>query len=392
MVKQRHIIYACAVLMDFGVAAILFAVTRRAAELHATGMQLGWLWAMWSLVYAVAALFTGRWSDRVGRRRFAACGTAAAAILILACKFTTNVPLLLVLTGGFGASLSAFWPPIMGWLSEGAPDSATLNARLSKFCISWTTGLLSGFAATGFVYQHWPGLAFWIPTGAMLLILTLLALPVQPDQAGAESAGHTANPIVIQKGRGFRKTAWLANFAVTLAFCGVVALFPQLATARGISADVHGSILALGRGAGLGAFLVLPHLRFWHTRLWPLWLAQLLAVAGAIAIGLGNSTWVFAVGFTAIGFVAGYTYLASLYFTMEELTEKGKGGGFHEAVLGAGMFLGPVAAGWVGEHYSLRAPYYFCAAALAALIVAQMVLVSWRRHSLAANQVPLSSR
>ena len=31
MLKQRHIIYTCAVLMDFGVAAILFAVTRRAA-------------------------------------------------------------------------------------------------------------------------------------------------------------------------------------------------------------------------------------------------------------------------------------------------------------------------------------------------------------------------
>ena len=115
-------------------------------------------------------------------------------------------------------------------------------------------------------------------------------------------------------------------------------------------------------------------------------------MAGAIAIGLGNSTWVFAAGFTAVGFVSGYTYLASLYFTMEELTEKGKGGGFHEAVLGAGMFLGPVAAGWVGENYSIRAPYFFCAAALAVLIVAQMVLVFWRRHSSAANQVPLSSR
>ena len=384
MFKQRHLIYACAVLMDFGVAAILFAVTRRAAELHATGMQLGWLWAMWSLVYAVAALFTGRWSDRLGRRRFAASGAGAAAVLILACAFTTNVVFLLVLTGAFGAALSAFWPPIMGWLSEGAPDSATLNARLSKFSAAWTVGLLSGFAATGFVYRHWPVLAFWIPAGMMLIILTLLLLPVQPDNVTAETTASLPQ-VKIQKGRGFRKTGWLANFSVTLAFCGVVALFPQLATARGINADVHGSILALGRGAGLGAFLVLPHLRFWQTRLWPLWVAQLIAVAGALAVALGNSTWVFAVGFAAIGFVSGCTYLASLYFTMEELTEKGKGGGFHEAVLGAGMFLGPVAAGWVGEHYSLRAPYYFCAIILAVLVVAQMVLVFWRRHNSSAS-------
>ena len=312
-------------------------------------------------------------------------------MLILTCAFTTNVALLLWLTGGFGAALGAFWPPMIGWLSEGAPDSATLNARLSKFSAAWTVGLLSGFAATGFVYRHWPALAFWIPTGMLVLIVALLALPAQPDNAPVETTGN-APRVAIQKGRGFRKTAWLANFAVTLAFCGIVALFPQLATARGISADVHGGILALGRGAGLVAFLILPYLRFWHTRLWPLWLAQLAAVAGAIAIACGNATWVFAAGFAAVGFVSSYTYLASLYFTMEELSEKGKGGGFHEAVLGAGMFLGPVAAGWVGERYSMRAPYYFCAATLAVLVVAQMVLVFWRRHSSTANQRSLSSR
>ncbi len=390
MPRQRHIIYTCAVFMDFGVAAILFAVTRRAAELHATGMQLGWLWAMWSLVYAIAVLFTGRLSDRLGRRRIAACGAGVAAMLILSCSFTTNVTILLWLTSGFGAALGAFWPPMIAWLSEGAPNSVALNARLSKFSAAWSVGLLLGFAATGFVYQHWPALAFWIPTGMLLIILGLLTLPVQPDEI-TEPTG-SAPPVSIQKGRGFRKTGWLANFAVTLAFCGVIALFPQLATARGISADVHGGILALGRAAGLVAFLILPYLKFWQMRLWPLWLAQLIAVAGALAVALGNSTWMFAAGFAAIGFVSGYTYLASLYFTMEELTEKGKGGGFHEAVLGAGMFLGPVAAGWVGERYSIRAPYYFCAGALAVLVAVQMALVFWRRHNSSANQRPLSSR
>ena len=391
MLKQRHIIYACATLMDFTVAAISFAITRRAAELHATGLELGWLLAMWSLVYAVAVLVTGRWSDRLGRRRIAAGGAGIAALLVLACAFTTNVPLLLVLTGGFGAAISGFWPPLISWLSEGAPNSAILSARLCKFSIAWTIGLLSGSAATGFVFQRWPAFAFYIPTGMLALIVVLLALPVAPDTAPAETPGQLPE-VIIQKGRGFRKTGWLANFALTLAFCGVVALFPQLATTRGISSDVHGSLIALSRAGGLVVFLIFPHLRFWRTRLWPLWLAQLAAAAGALAIGRGNATWVFAAGFAVIGFVSGYTYLASIFFTMEELTEKGKGSGFHEAVLGAGMFLGPVAAGWVGEHYSMRAPYYFCAAVLTALVGAQMVLVFWRRQSSTANQRPLAAR
>ena len=71
--------------------------------------------------------------------------------------------------------------------------------------------------------------------------------------------------------------------------------------------------------------------------------------------------------------------------TLEEMTEKGKGSGFHEAMVGSGMFFGPVLAGWVGIHDSLRAPYFFCAAVLAALIVLQMALVASRRRQPSAS-------
>jgi len=45
------------------------------------------------------------------------------------------------------------------------------------------------------------------------------------------------------------------------------------------------------------------------------------------------------------------------------------------------MFLGPLLAGWYGDSRSLRAPYFFCAVSLAALIAAQMALVFWRRRA-----------
>ena len=75
-------------------------------------------------------------------------------------------------------------------------------------------------------------------------------------------------------------------------------------------------------------------------------------------IGLANTTWMFAVAWIIGGVVSGYAYQASIYFTLEEMTEKGKGSGFHEAIVGSGMFVGPVLAGWVGSHHSLRAPVF----------------------------------
>ena len=185
----------------------------------------------------------------------------------------------------------------------------------------------------------------------------------------------------VPKGRGFRKTAWMANFAINFATGGVGALFPQLATTLGISPEVHSGLNALGRAAALAAFVALQLLAFWRTRLWPLWVAQAACAAGILWIGTANATWMFALAFVICGAVSGYTYQASIFFTLEEMSEKGKGSGFHEAIVGSGMFFGPLFAGWVGSHHSLRAPYFFCAWSLVLATAMQMVTVALRRKS-----------
>ena len=380
MAKQRHLIYAAAALMDFGSAGIFFAVTRRAAELGATGSQLGALGAIWAGTYGVSVLLTGRLSDRCGRRRLAVAGLIATLCFIIACGLTTNVPVLLVLMAGFGVSISAFWPSIMGWLGDSANNSAELNARLGRFSIAWTIGFLLGSGLTGAVFQIQPFAAFLVAALAVLGAIIVLLLPSQPD-AETIADDNTRLPPV-PHGRGFRKTAWLANFAVTLTTGGVCALFPQLATHLGIRADVHGAMLALFRAGSLVAFVALARLTFWRTRLWPLWVAQAVAVVALVGIGVGHTPVVFAVAFIVAGLAAGYTYQASIFFTLEEMTDKGKGSGFHEAVLGLGIFLGSLLAGWVGECFSIRSPYYFCAGVLLVLISAQMVLVFVRRRAL----------
>ena len=378
MLKRRHLIYAAAALVDFGAAGIFFAVTRRAAELGATGSQLGALGAIWAGIYGLSVLVTGRLSDRVGRRRLAVIGLTGTAGFIVACGLTTNIPALLLLMAGFGVSISAFWPSIMGWLGDDAKNSAELNARLSRFSTAWTVGFLLGSGLTGAVFQIKPFAAFLMAAAAVLGALVLLLLSVKPD---TDTIADTTSLPPVPQGRGFRKTAWLANFAITLTTGGVCALFPQLATNLGIPASVHGSMLALFRAGSLVAFFLLANLTFWRTRLWPLWVAQAVAVIALAGIGISHTTWAFTIAFVVAGLVAGYTYQASIFFTLEEMTDKGKGSGFHEAVLGLGIFLGSLLAGWVGERFSIRSPYYFCAAVLLVLILAQMILVFFRRRA-----------
>jgi len=377
--NQLPILYLVSLLMDMSVAGVIFAISRRAAELGASPSELGWLGAAWIGLYALLALVTGRVSDRVGRRKLAFIGCIIAALMTLACSLTTRIGLLLVYSAIFGGGVACFWPSIIAWLGEGLSGHA-LAARLTTFGVAWNIGLLVGYGLSGVLFKHGPSLAFYASTGSILLVALLLLLPARQAFVATRGSSQTDAAMEIPRGRGFRKTAWLANFATNFALAGTAALFPQLATHLGIGADIHGGLLAAGRAAALAMFAALQFLMFWRTRLWPLWIAQLGCVASIVWIGLAHATWMFAAAWIIGGAVSGYTYQASIYFTLEEMTERGKGSGFHEAIIGSGMFFGPVLAGWVGNNHGLRLPYFFCAAMQAVLVAVQMMLVWTRRH------------
>ena len=380
--NQIYILYLVSLLMDMSVAGVTFAISRRAAELGASASELGWLSAVWIGVYGALALVMGHVADRIGRRKLACFGCLVASGMTLICSFTTRVPLLLLFSAGMGAGIACFWPSIIAWLGEGL-SGAQLAKRLTTFGVVWNIGLLLGFGSTGVIFRHGPQLAFYVSAGAILLIVVLLLLPARAQTTEPVAAG-TSLPQVdhIPKGRGFRKTAWLALFATNFALNGTSAMFPQLAIHLGISADVHGALLATGRAAALLAFVAMQFMMFWRMprhALLGLWMAQLCCVASIVWIGFAHATWMFAAAWIVGGAVSGYAYQASIYFTLEEMIEKGKGSGFHEAMIGSGMFFGPMLAGWVGNNHSLRSPYFFCAAVLAFCIVLQMATVAWRR-------------
>ena len=377
--SQLQILYLVSLLMDMSVAGVSFAITRRAAELGASASELGWLAAVWIGVYGALALLTGHLSDRVDRRKLAVIGCLVASGMTLTCSFTTRVPLLLVFSAGVGAGIACFWPSIIAWLGEGL-SGAQLARRLTTFGVVWNAGLLLGFGSTGVIFKHGPQLAFHASAGVILIIGMLLLLPARVERIAERSTLHAPRSTIPQ-GRGFRKTAWLSLFATNFALNGTSAMFPRLATHLGIGADVHGALLAAGRGAALAAFVALQLLTFWRTRLWPLWIAQLCCAASIVWIGCAHPTWMFAAAWVIGGAMSGYAYQASIYFTLEEMTEKGKGSGVHEAMVGSGMFFGPMLAGWVGNHHGLRMPYFFCAAALVTLVGVQMLFVLFRRKT-----------
>lgn len=383
VIKRHHIIYVCSMLMEMSLAGVTFSFPRRAAELHASSNVLGALGAVWIGTYALAAYGNGAIAKRLGRGNIARGGCFLCLLASLAFAYTTNTAGLLALSVVFGIGLAGFWPSVISWLGEDAPDPNTLNSRLASFSISWNLGFLAGYAMTGQLFERSPKTAFFVPAavfGVIILLLWYSERVAKKTPAVTPTLQPTATLPPVPKGRGFRKNAWLANFALCFCVTGVIAMFPQLATSLNISPAVHGAMLAGHRCAALFAFIALQALPFWRTRLWPLWLAQIVAAFMLAWFFWADANWMFYVAFAVTGAVSSYTYQASIFFSLQETTEKGSGGGLHEAVLGSGMASGSLAAGWVGQHYSLRSPYIFCAGMFVLFVVAQMLIVYWRRR------------
>jgi MFS family permease len=383
MIKRHHILYVCSMLMEMSLAGVTFSFPRRAAELGATGNVLGLLGAVWIGTYACAAFASATIAKRLSRGTMARGGCLLCVITSLGFAYTTTTWALVVLSMILGVGLAGFWPSVISWLGEDAPDSTTLNTRLAHFSISWNVGFLIGYGLIGYVFEHSPQTAFIGPAAVFAVIIVLLwfSQRIAAAQVTAKTIRQAvATGPAVPKGRGFRKNAWLANFAINFSTAGAVALFPQLAMALHINPDVHGTMLAVARCAALVVFIALQFLTFWRTRLWSLWIAQAIAAVALAWFVWARADWMFYVAFALAGAVSGYTYQASIYFTLEETVEEGQGGGLHEAVLGGGMASGSLLAGWVGQHYSLRSPYAFCAASLVVLIVVQMVVVFMRRR------------
>ena len=93
--------------------------------------------------------------------------------------------------------------------------------------------------------------------------------------------------------------------------------------------------------ARLGVFVLLWRWTGWHYRF--RWLGgAFVLMAGSFALLLHPGTLAALIAAQiAFGLTVGLIYYSSLYYSMNASEEKGVHSGLHEAMIGAGLFLGP---------------------------------------------------
>jgi MFS family permease len=349
----------------------------RALDFKASSTQLALLQTASSVVYVLNSLVSGGLSDRVSRSFLAKLAIGIAIAACAAAVHAGSLGALYLIVPFMGFACSVYWPSIQGALgAEAGP--AGLEKALGWFNVSWSVGKTLGFVIAGWLIAA-------LSSSGALWMAAASALPVLLLYPGDQAVRRDSAPTAAATDRAvFRTLGYVANF---LAFgVGNVFLNQFLKYLR--ATPVAGWTPATFFGVFLGAiygtqtllFVVLQRNAGWTYKRGLLYGVQMLCGGAALAVPFLTRDWALLGAGAVIGVGLGFANASSIYYSLHGPSDHGKYAGLHEAVLGAGSFLAPLAGGALADlTLDLRAPYWVAGGVTIAAIAGEEIL--YRRRS-----------
>ena len=332
-----------------------------------TGQNLLLMMAQ-GIAYAAGALSAGPVTRRVSKPATLIAVNCLIVVLTTAISLGAStavlIPLLLV-----NVFVSTFtWPLVESLVTEGC-DAVHMNRRITVYNMIWSGMNVLVIAGYGTILQLWPAGPLVIPVichGIGVCIAIILAL-THRTPAFVDSISHGDPEVAAQLASSRKMAMWLSRISLPASFVvanSLMGIFPTLRISAEIGVAGATLVASIWMAGRFGIFILLGMTSFWHTR--PrlllgggvlMLLSFLLTVLAAERLGMfqtmSTSVVVMIIIFAELlfGIVAGFVFSASLYFGMVLSGGSTDHGGYHEALIGVGMVVGPgLAAG--AQHFS----------------------------------------
>ena len=178
----------------------------------------------------------------------------------------------------------------------------------------------------------------------------------------------------------FLNIARISNFASYFSLGVLRNLGPKLTREMGILPRSFGNLILLMGLVQMATFSWLGSARStqFHYRISPLIVVQLFAITGFLGMWMFQNASFWIPSFCAVGLCAAITYFSSLYYSLHNQQERGDKSGWHEAILGVGVLLGPFIGGGLddlGKNH--QNPYLLCAVVIGLCVFAEIII--WGR-------------
>lgn len=306
-----------------------------------------WLSAVQGITYIVASRVGGVLADRLGydRQMHGALVCAALVLLLGRLPAWRGTPFIVMTV--YTIAMGATWPALEAVVLH-VPGTLTMPQRVGIYNMTWAlTGALGVFVS-GPLFGWQPGIVFWLPGllhagQAAYFLLHVGRSRVAGTGRTAMELPHYGNHVAPVLKRRLLHTAWLANAVGYLLSAAFIALAPFIGARLGLSvknAIWLVSVYLITRGLG---FVVFWRWEGWHYHVgWNVAAAGLTPVCVAIVF-LVPHVWLAAGALALFGVSHSLSYAGSLYYSVDCGEEKGAHSGLHEAIIGMGIFAGPLA-------------------------------------------------
>ena len=358
-------------LVGFGIVVPILG--RYAERFGASGLEVGLLFASFSLAQLVCAPLLGRLSDRIGRKpviMISLLGTAIGSFVTGAAGALWVLFLGRILDGASGASVAV----AQGAVTDLAPPSERprlLGLLGAAFGVGFVVGpALGGLASLG--GEHIP---FFV-AGTVALINAIVAWrrlpetrPVDVRLAAREAAKNDTEAKVRLWGLA------VAGFTAIVAFSGFEATFSLLAGDRFRLTEGGVAAIFVGVGVvlvGVQGGLIRPINAKLGTQR-SLQVGLVLNSAGLVVLSFAKN-WpllIVALALLTVGQGLVTPNLSSLVSGRVPDHRRGEALGFQQGVNAIGRVAGPALAGVLHDHVSIGSPYLIggalCGVALAVI-------------------------
>jgi MFS family permease len=310
----------------------------------AVGLAIG-------MSFVIGALLSHPLSARLGERRqlYWLLGLSLAVHFSMGLFGSVWVLVIGAVLQGFFNGLK--WPVLESYVTAGLTPEQT-NKELGWFNPFWSgTGPLALLAAGPIINLWSPGL-FFLPACINAVTLVIVSglerrlehLPEDHPERPDESALARLRTLLVS-----------SRWSLVLAFMLLAVLNPLLPgifKRMGYEVSVATALASVCLWARFLTFVVMGRWSGWHGLAWPLTASLLLSPVGFLLAVAEHDTVSVLAGQFVFGVTMGVSYTAALYYAMVVKNASVDAGGHHEAIIGCGFLLGPVAAlagRWGGE-------------------------------------------
>lgn len=344
-----------------------------------------WVALVSGVVYVLGALVSPHLADKVGERRLlqSLIGLMLLVNAVMACWSSAAGVLV---PGYLAMSLlnGTMWPIAESYTAAGRGPRESARA-VGWFNIAWSIVVMPTVALSGPLINWWTPGFFLLPVACCALSL-LLSLPLEarPIHLAHDDPQRLGATDLLRYHALMRASRWstMGSYMFILVLAPLLPeIFQQRLGYSVVGATLLGSLIDLGRTP---TFAVMLWRTGWHGRTDVLAAGIVLLPASFYLVLLGQTTPVVLTGALLFGIAAGVVYFCALYYAMVVMNASVDAGGGHEAYIGTGFTVGPL-AGLVGKMLgkSLLTPLTGMAVGMLPVVVLTLLgglypLLRWR--------------